>query len=60
MSLIVFCIYLKLTLLIANNKDKDTEDEKLKKEFIKKGEQDTFNFEEEDLEEDDYHYEDDK
>jgi len=49
-----------LDLLITNNKDKDTEDEKLKKEFIKKGEQDIFNFEEEDLEEDDYHYEDDK
>lgn len=49
-----------LDLLITNNKDKEPEDEKLKKEFIKKGEQDEFNFEEEDLEEDDYYYEDDK
>lgn len=35
-------------------------DEKLKKEFIKKGEHSSYNFEEEDLEEDDFHYEDDK
>ena len=34
-------------------------DEKLKKELIKEGKYDDFNFEEEDLEEDDYHYEDD-
>lgn len=49
-----------LDLFIKDNKDKDTADEKLKKEFIKKGEQDKFNFEEEELEEDDYYYEDDK
>ena len=39
--------------------DKEDEEDKLKKEFIKKGEQEDYNFEEEDLEEDDYHYEDD-
>ena len=31
----------------------------IKKEFVKKDEQEDYNFEEEDLEEDDYHYEDD-
>lgn len=45
-------------LLFGNDKKEDPE-EKLKKEFIEKGEQEDFNFEEEDLEEDDYHYEDD-
>ena len=38
---------------------KEDEDDKSKKEFIEKGEQEEYNFEEEDLEEDDYHYEDD-
>ncbi len=49
-----------LDLFITKDNNKESEDEKLKKEFIKKGEQDEFNFEEEDLEEDDYYYEDDK
>ena len=40
--------------------DKEDEEDKLKDEFVKKGEQEDYNFEEEDLEEDDYHYEDDK
>ena len=35
-------------------------DEELQKELIKEGKHDSYNFEEEDLEEDDYHYEDDK
>ena len=39
--------------------EKEDEEDKLKKEFIKKGEQEDYNFEEEELEEDDYHYEDD-
>ncbi len=47
-------------LLFGNNKPNIDEEDKLKKEFIKKGEQDEFNFEEEELEEDDYYYEDDK
>lgn len=38
---------------------KDSPEESIEDEFIKKGEQEDFNFEEEDLEEDDYHYEDD-
>ena len=45
-------------LLIGN--DKEDEEDKLKKEFIKNGEQEDYNFEEEDLEEDDYYYEYDK
>ena len=45
-------------LLLGN--DKEDEEDKLKKEFIKNGEQEDYNFEEEDLEEDDYYYEDDK
>ena len=44
---------------LFNSSDKEDEEDKLKKEFIKKGEQEDYNFEEEDLEEDDYHYEDD-
>ena len=36
------------------------DDDTLRKEFVKNGEQEKFNFEEEDLEEDDYYYEDDK
>ena len=39
--------------------EKEDEEEKLKEELIKNGEQDDYNFEEEDLEEDDYHFEDD-
>ncbi len=46
--------------LILGNDKKEDEEDKLKKEFIEKGEQDSINFEEEDLEEDDYYYEDDK
>ena len=34
-------------------------DEELRKELIKEGKYDSYNFDEEDLEEDDYHYEDD-
>ena len=41
------------------NKQVDEED-KLKNEFVDNGEQEDYNFEEEDLEEDDYYYEDDK
>ena len=44
--------------LLLNNKKEDEED-KLKKVFIENGEQEDYNFEEEDLEEDDYHFEDD-
>ena len=44
-----------LDILFGNDKKEDEED-KLKKEFIDKGEQEDFNFEEEELEEDDYHY----
>lgn len=47
-----------LDILFGNDKKEDEED-KLKKEFIDKGEQEDFNFEEEELEEDDYHYDDD-
>lgn len=47
-----------LDLFIGN--DKEDEEDKLKSDFIKNGEQDDYNFEEEDLEEDDYYYEDDK
>lgn len=39
---------------------KEDEDEKIKQELIEKGEQEEFNFEEEELEEDDYFFEDDK
>ena len=49
-----------LDLIFGDNKDKEDEEDKLKKEFVDKGEQEEFNFEEEDLEEDDYYYEDDK
>ena len=45
-------------LLFGSDKKEDSDD-KLLKEFIDKGEQEDFNFEEEDLEEDDYHFEDD-
>jgi hypothetical protein len=48
-----------LDLLIGDTKKEDEED-KLKKEYIDKGEQENYNFEEEDLEEDDYFYDDDK
>ena len=47
-----------LDILFGNDKKEDEED-KIKKEFIDKGEQEDFNFEEEELEEDDYHYDDD-
>ena len=47
-----------LDILFGNDKKEDEED-KLKKEFIDKGEQEDFNFEEEELEEDNYHYDDD-
>ncbi len=40
--------------------DKEDEEDKLKGEFVEKGEQEEYNFEEEELEEDDYYYEDDK
>jgi hypothetical protein len=45
--------------LLTNKNDKKDEEDKLKEEFIEKGEQEDFNFEEEELEEDDYHFEDD-
>ena len=41
-------------------KDKDSDLDDYQKELIKKGEYDSSNFEEEDLEEDDYYYEDEK
>lgn len=47
-----------LEMLLGDNNKKDADDE-LKEEYIKKGEQEEYNFEEEDLEEDDFHYEDD-
>lgn len=43
---------------IANSQNKEDEEDKLKQEFIDNGEQEDYNFEEEDLEEDDYYYED--
>ena len=46
-----------LDILVGDNK-KDEED-KLKEEFIKNEEQDEINFEEEELEEDDFHFDDD-
>lgn len=49
-----------LTSLNENNKQEENNLEDWQKELVKKGEQDSFNFEEEDLEEDDYYYEDDK
>ena len=44
--------------LLESLTEKEDEDEKLKKELIDSGEQEEFNFEEEELEEDDYHFED--
>ena len=44
--------------LLFGEPKKDADDE-LEQEFIDNEEQDEYNFEEEDLEEDDYHYEDD-
>ncbi len=46
--------------LLFSTDKKEDEEEKLKKEFIKNGEQEDYNFEEKGLEEDDYCYEDDK
>ena len=47
-----------MDLIFGNNKE--DEEDKLKGEFVKKGEQEDYNFEEEELEEDDYYYENDK
>ena len=54
---------LLLDLLLSDNKENKAmkdEENKLKEECIKNGEQDEYNFEEEELEEDDFYYEDDK
>ena len=57
------CIILSLILSsLENDKKKQVKYDYLDKnerELVKKGEYDPFNFEEEELEEDDYHYEDD-
>ena len=49
-----------LDLLFSNTDKKEDEEDKLKNEFVDNGEQEDYNFEEEDIEEDDYYYEDDK
>lgn len=58
LAIIILWILFKLW-LNGSDVSKDNNKNNLKDDYIKKGIYDSSNFEEEELEEDDYHYEDD-
>ncbi len=53
-------MFSKLLKSLKNNQQQENDLEKWQKELVEKGEYDVCNFEEEELEDDDYHFEDEQ